>query len=37
LTNIPGVGNWTNIERASLIPNTTIKGARFTSSRNPWR
>jgi len=35
LTNIPGLGNWTNIERASLIPNTTIKATRFTSSKTP--
>ena len=35
LTNVPGLGNYTNLERGVPIPGTKIKGARFTSSRKP--
>jgi hypothetical protein len=34
-TVIPGVGNYTNLERGVKIPGSTLKGARFTSSRKP--
>ena len=34
-TQVPGLGNYTNLERGVLIPGTNVKGARFTSSRKP--
>jgi len=32
---IPGLGNYTNIERGVPIPGTNLTGARFTTSRKP--